>query len=227
MPDRQAIVQAKSDATITLGSGNLQIKATNKGIPTVLVNLPLAGEDGYHKKMDELSDALSPLTGNSRLYIRGHGSWKNQTVGKVDAKTWARTLLNAGLPKVAIISICACQAGRDLGSSDATRVVLSADSFASQFHKHLKDMANYELIVYARVYKVIVGAGNLAPVGVKKTGDKNAGVAPTHDRQHSKLRFSWEGGKQQRDWVDYEHGGTSSVEEDVSMGGLNVIDMFG
>jgi hypothetical protein len=217
--DKQVIVQSHADNTIKLGSGRLQVKAQNNGILTKLVEFPEAGD---HQKASDLNTALTWLTKNSRLYLRGHGNWQAQTVGGVDAQRWARTLLNEGLRDVQVISICACQAGRDLGSADTGRLMHSADSFAAKFHRHLRDMANLEVALYARVYNVIVRAGTGGfSVGEKTTGQQALGIASTPDRAKSKLRFSWVNGRQIREWVDYQHGGTTSVEADLGIVGVS------
>jgi hypothetical protein len=206
--DRQTIVQHEpnpADETIPKGTAGLVALAKTKNIPTVVVDLPVAGQAGQHEKMGKLVAAMSPMTAKSRLYLRGHGCWMMQTVGGIDAKTWARTLLNAGLYKTKVISITACTAGRDRDVMD-NRVVHSADSFASQFHQALMDMANLDTVVYARVYNQIVYA-----TGFKATSDLAEGIKPANSRAKSKLKFSWQGRKQVREWVDYSTGGTSSL----------------
>ena len=221
MPDRQLIVQAHSDQAIRLGSTNLAAKAQSRGVPTEIVDFPAPGD---HQAMHKLVDAVGKLTPQSRLYLRGHGSWRDQTVGGVDARDWARTLLNAGLRRVAVISICACQAARDLGSSDACRISASADSFASKFHRYVREMGNWHenVPLYARVYLVMVRS-QAHQLGVKHTGDRVIG--PQHRRPKSKLLFTWVNGHQKREWVDYAHGGTASIEEDLAIADMMAIEI--
>lgn len=220
MPDRQTIVQALPDGAIQRGSELLAAKAAAANVSTIVVDFPLPGDPERPAKMAALSNAIRPLTAESRLYVRGHGSWQSQTVGGVDAQTWAKTLLDAGLPRVRLISIGACQAGRDLGTSDACRILNSADSFASKFHAFLREMAQYELIVYARIYAVRVRSGTQggASIGQKHTGGPEIGSE--NKRPKSKLRFSWNGGRQRREWVDYATGGTLDIDDDLPGGGV-------
>jgi len=206
--DRQTIVQYEpnpADQVIARGTAGLKKLSGEKNIPIEIVDLPVQGQGGYHDKMGKLTAALRPMTDKSRLYLRGHGSWMMQTIGGIDAKTWARTLVNAGLYKTRVISITACTAGRDRDIND-NRVVESANSFASKFHQALMDMANLNTVVYARVYNQVV-----YPAGFKATSDTEAGIKPANSREKSKLKFSWNGRTQVREWVDYKTGGTSAL----------------
>lgn len=165
-------------------------------LPTSTALLPRAGVAGYASNRYQLHAGLSPLTGRSRIYLIGHGSWKNQTLGGDTPQTWVTTLVEGGIPAVDLISITGCQAGRDAGSSDDMRVTEGANSFASQFHQLLGD-AGIKVKVYARAYKVRIRSGGAqGSVGQKFT----EGV---HHRERSKILFYWEGGQQRRKWVDY------------------------
>ena len=138
---------------------------------------------------------------DSRIYIRGHGDWKNQQVGDVDAFGWADKLMECGMSRARRISICACSAARDLESSSESRITESANSFASKFHEYLNTKFNWKTEIYARVYTVAVSrAWESSGLGAKDTKYKKE---YSHKRSNSKLRFFWNGNIQTREFVDY------------------------
>lgn len=83
------------------------------------------------------------------------------------------------------------------------------DSFASKFHKRLKEKHKIETIVYARISSVGFGSQAFDTDAADRWGRK---VTMNQDdqfgewdgdyhRQHSKLKFYWDNGKQKRDWA--------------------------
>src|SRR5207244_11901555 len=104
----------------------------------------------------DLTIRLSELTGRSRLYLRGHGSWRNQTIGGWDARAVAQLLHMCNLPAVQVISIVSCKLGRGLGAADGCRLADSANSFASKFHKSLWKDYDIKTTVFARLYSTLV-----------------------------------------------------------------------
>ena len=210
---KQLIIQARADHTITSGSKKISDKAANGGLECETVDFPIQGEPGFPNKRYKLTAALSKLDKNSRIYIRGHGNWKNQTVGGVDAQTWADTLIEAGMPSVKIVSVCACRAALDLGSdfanvnsagyvdADQARAAHSADSFASKFHARLKT-GGVKVPIYARTYKVVTRSTLVKHTSDTKESGPGTG-SRVHKRSFSKILFDWQGNDQIRKWVSY------------------------
>jgi len=205
--DRQLVLQLLTgvdDKIIEDGTTHLRGKAkiAKEDAITIRLNAKVGPE-----VLKDLVDRLGKLTAKSRLYIRGHGDWINQRVGSCSAEGLA-DLIGRFLPKTLLISVAACQAGRDKGSGEAHRVVMSADSFASKFHKLLKEKG-CKARLYARVYVVRV-----RPSGTKGTGTSNSHEAVTH-RKRSKNLFDWNGDDQIRRWVDYDNRSHPENWEDV------------
>ncbi|MBC7844004.1 MAG: hypothetical protein H7099_16910 [Gemmatimonadaceae bacterium] len=191
----------------------LTLKAERSGLRTACVELDIvAGSnsvDVYQTKA--LTKALTTVDRQSRLYILGHGDWKSQTVGGLNAEIWATRLIKCGLvvaPK--IISIVGCNAGRDLKAEISCRVAQSLNSFASQLHLKLKDPGGLETMLFARPYTIRAHYergkegktthrydGNAPkPVLEKKDGELPHG-------EQRKLCFCWVDGQQARKWVVY------------------------
>ncbi len=171
-------------------------------VPTQAVLFPRVGMPKYATHAMALRLAMANLDKGSRIYLIGHGSWKSQTVGGFSPELWANTLVDSGMPKeVAVISITACNAGRDLGSSNEIRVTDVPNSFASRFHAQLVARRNTSR-VYARSYTMRIRSGT---DGSYATGQKTSsdGTAHVHHRPNSKILFYWENGQQHRKFVTY------------------------
>jgi hypothetical protein len=210
--DRQLIVLfltgGPGDQAIIDNSKGLQAKAKEEGIPSHEVKfLGLSTSTGIIGAVKDWSGKknikheMGKLTGQSRVYLQGHGGWQSQKLGGWGPEWVAAGLVGTGMPAVKLISILGCNLGRDLGANGA-RVANSANSFASIFHKSLKEDHNMEIDVYARTYSLTV---------LPKSFGTNKGKKETVDdtdtwlggRTHSKLLFRWEGGVQKRYWIDY------------------------
>ncbi len=128
----------------------------------------------------------------TRVYLIGHGSWKNHTVGtKWGPDTAAAMLRSAGMCSVAVVSLICCKLARDEDTpSDGIRVNESMSSFAAQFHRHLKNLG-IETYVFGRTYNVGVDLGS----GSKWTTKE--GRRERH-RDRSKILFGWKDDKQIR-----------------------------
>jgi hypothetical protein len=108
------------------------------------------------------------------------------------------------MPAVKMISIIADGAGRDRGSSSPDLLAEPADSFASQFHRRLKEEHGIEVEVHARVYPVaILSDAYGADRGRKETYPEDDDDQRIGGRERSKLKFSWSDGAQVRTWKDY------------------------
>lgn len=160
-----------------------------------------------------LQKVLEKLTTETRLYLIGHGDWVQQTMGGLGAEIWAKRMIACGLRKPPkVISIVGCNAAVDRGLAVGHRLAESMNSFASQFHCHLKKLGGIEAFLFARPYTIrsYSGAEN------KKTTHKYEGpfkkdLSPKDDERHHgqfrKVCFYWEAGWQRRKWVEYGVGG--------------------
>jgi hypothetical protein len=219
--DRQLIVQFltgdPSDQVIKCSAKALNKKAKNHGLKSHLVSVPCGtGQLGGIKDyliVRELKHELKKLTHLSRLYIQGHGSWQTQRVGNWSPEETANCLVNCGLPEVDLISILACEAGRDLGTANNARLDTSADSYASNFHAHLWTEHKLKIKVFARVFSVGLFNSNItyaspqdkaSKFGTKYTFNED-GLIDGNDRKRaaSKVLFDWVDGKQVRTIVAY------------------------
>lgn len=217
--DRQLIVQFlsghPSENLITDNAKAIDKRAQNRGLKSHIVSLPcgsgLIGNVKDHFRVKALTQELKKLTNQSRLYIQGDGDWESQKVADWGADEAADYLVACGMPAVKVISVLACEAGRDLGTTNHVRVPNSADSFASKFHKRLHEKHNIDVLLYARVYLVVpIGPATIRRFGVDKSELGRKATADEDDdvelsmfgRTKSKLRFKWAGGQQIRTW-DY------------------------
>ncbi len=150
------------------------------------------------------------MEGQSRVYLQGHGDWQSQKIADWGADFTVDFLVGAGLPAVKVVSILACEAGRDLGTANDTRVANSADSFASKFHARLRAKHGISTVVYARVFCVVpIGPAARDYFGLSKTSMGRKATSDEDDdvdnsefgRTKSKLRFEWVGGQQVRTWT--------------------------
>jgi hypothetical protein len=222
--DRQLIVSlldGGGDDEIAARAGALDAKARGKGLGTEVVAVgpgPGPGEAFDAGGVDELGRAIlgrrsvpAPLTRASRVYLVGRGDWRARTLAGHDADAVADLLAGRGLPAVKVISLVADELGRDPGTGDDEPISDAMDSFAAEFHRRLKERHGIEAVVQARVYPTrVVGvdvepSGDARPndVGRKLTlapGEGGPDVQGVHRRPRSKLRFSWEGGIQVREW---------------------------
>jgi hypothetical protein len=133
-----------------------------------------------------------------RVYVMGHGNWKQCTIGGYSPALVARAIrATTDGHKVRLVSVLGCKLGRDSdGIDEDARTVLvttSCNSFAAQLHRMLQDVCD---LLYARVFGVNVAQAN----GVKSTGERGN---LSQRRRASQLKFSWDGDTQTRAYVDY------------------------
>lgn len=157
----------------------------------------------------ELTTAFGKLNTLSRVYLQAHGDWESQKLGEWGPHDVAAMLAECGMPAVRVVSILGCELGRDRGTANDARIGNSVDSFASRFHKRLKEKHGIATVVYARVFCVAfaradnyIGDGQADRFGRKVTFDADDDWddwASAHGRTHSKLRFYWENGQQRRE----------------------------
>lgn len=216
--DRQLIIEFlsgdPSDKLIMDNAKAMDKRARSAGLKSHIVTLPcgsgLAGRVKDHFRLKSLQHELGKLTDSSRVYIQGHGDWQSQKVADWGAHFSADYLVACGLPAVKMISILACEAARDRGTSNQDRIAQSADSYASKFHKRLYEKHKLETIVAARTLCVVpLGPLALKGLGIgkehsgrKMTSDENDDAYKSvHKRTESKLVFSVKGGQQVREWM--------------------------
>ncbi len=165
----------------------------------------------------ELTVALAVLTGQSRLYLRGHGDWKHTTLGGWTPGEVAGALLLGGLAVTpALISVTGCQCARAVSPgaegkslstfperSAAEMVLLarSTHSFAGLLHGRLCQRGITSPL-FGRVYSVsVVDDGDDEHLAGQKVTATPGGDTRRH-RRRSKVRFDWVGGQSVQQWVD-------------------------
>lgn len=213
--DRQVIAQFlcgdPSDNLIRDNAKAINDKANSAGLPSVVCTIPIAnqGKDINDARWWYCGEQMKKLTADSRLYLQGHGNWKSQKLGDWGPVESADLLVGLGMKACKMISILGCELGSDRTAPDSVRVLNSADSFASRFHKALKDRHRIETEVYARIWPVVpVGpaAQQVLALGDEWSGKKlqlvgGSGDTYTHHAGNTKIRFYWSGGVQQRQWA--------------------------
>jgi hypothetical protein len=191
------------DGTIAKGSLNLHLKAL--GADVTSESFEVSRYDPYWNPRELMRawDFFRRVnyaggTPKLRVYIRGHGDYALQKVGGLDAGEWAGVLKTAGMIGAGVVSVTGCQAARDLGTSGPQRTEDQADSFASHFHRALRQITGVKCDVLARTEYV-----GVMPDGSKKTttsleqGQKSWGSK----KAESKVRFKWCGDQQVREFV--------------------------
>jgi hypothetical protein len=173
--DRQLIVQFlsgdTSDKLIKDNAVAIDKRANVQGLKSHIVTLPCGsgtiGGIKDHFRLKALQHELKKLTGQSRLYVQGHGDWQSQKVADWGAHFTADYLVACGMPAVKVISILACEAARDRGTSNDVRVAGSADSFASKFHSGFAKSTGCLFAFMRRVLRRAdrAGCNELFPVG--------------------------------------------------------------
>jgi hypothetical protein len=212
--DKSLIVEFLSgsgDDIITTGSANLRKKV---GAPIVTIGPCMPKPFGLPlTKREELKKAFKTLTDQSRLYLRGHGDWKNRTLGGWTGKEVAAVLKMCGLTAPKLISVTGCNGARFTGYSKtesdyfagtfaevrtARNALLDAStsSFAGQLHFELGQSCGIRSDLTGRTYYLSVHDD-----GSKITADEMG--SEKHHRPYSKIRFYWQGGQQMREWVVY------------------------
>jgi hypothetical protein len=146
------------------------------------------------------------FTAKSRLYLYGHGDWDQQELGGQSVENVALLVYAKGLaPKVPFLaSIIGCSMARDLNSAHYGLLGNSVDSFAAKLHLLLGEKYQIYVNVFARVHDVgIVHPDEPAygRKGVYLTEDEEAPLTPQVPQ--SKVLYTWESGKQFRQWVNY------------------------
>jgi hypothetical protein len=194
--NNQIILEFNPDSIITDNTSTL----LKNGLITKSINTQyyvIKGESGKCPK-DTLGDMTlwAPMAdGEIRIYVRGHGDWKSQTIGGWKASD-VGDLIGACQygGHVKTVSVTGCNLGRDKNSADATRVMNSADSFGAQLHSYLWKPLKIKTVLYARVFNV-----SFDPDGTKFT--RPEGGVRQHRRAHSKIRYCWNGDTQYREWA--------------------------
>jgi hypothetical protein len=227
--DRQLLIlfhDGGGDADLKESGRDLLAKIREHPLESAFVEVPpllslAVCEDGTPDGPDApwfvaLRTELGKLTRQSRLYLQGKGDWRRQTVGDWGGKAAADLLAGAGLSAVKVISIIAGEAGRDREETTESRTAEPPDSFASWFHRRLKEGHGIEVDVLARVFKVAVlpeASGSNRGRKVTYEGD---GASALRHRPESKLRFTWADGRQVRSWVEYASQKEPSGEDPLS-----------
>jgi hypothetical protein len=171
--DKQLIVQflnGVGDTTILQSAQALNDKATSDGLTSSRVTM--TGSSSFFRTWSKtykgrLTTAFTGFPTKSRVYLVGHGGWVSQKLADWDAHDVADLLAECGMPAVKVVSLVGCQLGRDKGTPSDCRVGHSMNSFASKFHKRLKEKHNRVTVVYARIYLVKV-ANSVEGEGVKR-----------------------------------------------------------
>jgi hypothetical protein len=218
--DRQLIIQFLSgtgDDVIWRGTNALESRAAQEGLKSHTVTVRNWDAPRANRRAAQLMMRTVPkLTASSRIYLRGHGNWKMQTIGGVSAEDVANILGAWGLPNGILISITGCELGRDLSSATYGHLGNSVDSFASKVHRLLKEDYEVDSVVFARVYvteTVRSGSVNdVEKVGFKThyTSDPDLykacpwTVGWDYQSRKSKVCYWWQGGKQVRGWWNYK-----------------------
>ena len=208
--DRQVVVQLDFDQTISRNAEALNKYGNDRQIPSELLKVrgSNTGFNGFD--IAKLNVAMSKLTRDSRVYLQAHGDWQTQCLSSYTGEQVAEMLVRSGMPAVKVVSVLGCESARDAGTADDMRVSHSMDSFASHFHKALRDIGGLKVSVYARTLCVGIGnpeeeTGALAQWhGHKATfndDDDWEGWGSGHQRTESKLHFFWVDDAQQREWM--------------------------
>jgi hypothetical protein len=212
--DKQVIVQVDMDEAGGKNRVALEARAVLKSQNTQSVRVcpreKSEGEYAFSPSMGKtLRAALKGLGPDSRLYLVGHGDWESQKVGYLSGPTMAKFLFAYGLRHARVISIVACEAGRDLqkrtlpSRSQQGLLATSANSFASKFHYALNVTHDLNIDVVARTREVAaLPSGYGKHVGRLVSPDDDGIVK--HWLDGSKVRFTMKGGKQVRETVEFK-----------------------
>jgi hypothetical protein len=217
--DRQLILQilcGVKDELITKGTEALEAKAKARGLEShtltvrvsELIDSRPAQDAAYNKAAEPFYASFAKFTIYSRLYLAGHGFWKQQTLGGLGAKTVA--YLVAGREKertpkevTFLVSVLGCESARDKDSAVYGMLGSSVDSFAANLHRALKEQYGLAVNLFARVYDVgIAVAGEVGRKGVYTEG---AAVPSSIEGAYpnSKVLYRWFSDKQARYMVNY------------------------
>lgn len=218
-PKRQVIVAiftGVDDADINGNERWLTIRAEAKKMQSDTLCLgPEDSNSEFIQTPDDqqliITKAVSQLQPDDRLYLIGHGDWKRQTIGGFGVRSAAKLFGKWNLPDNILISIIGCSMARDYRSKVyGTLVAHNIDSFASEFHKKLKEKYNNSTIVNARALDV--GMNGLIHVGRKGVYLEEDGKVVTYKHDRSKVRFWWQGDLQMRAWVNYTTGELDEID---------------
>jgi hypothetical protein len=204
--DRQVVLglHVKSfDLAIDVSVRGLYEKAKGAGIPCDMV-FWFESPD-WKEKLEYKTKIFSALTWHSRLYIVGHGDWKNHTVAGYDAKKVANLIVNVfQLKAVGLINVAACSGGSGSKPDDAGGVALenSSASFAEAFHRLLG--TKHGIYTWVHAYNRIVALrGRKTDRRIYKvTKDADDPLGYWH-RAGGKILWYWEGGQQKKMFVNY------------------------
>lgn len=218
--DRQlvvALLASEDDQSILAQGLALNDKHRELALASEIVTLhcrPLSGGARHADGVDALRRALAGqrdvprvVGGDSRIYLVASCSAADRTLASWPADALANLLAETGLHDVALISIVADEAGRDLARSDDAQIEPGAYSFASALHDVLWTAHGIRTIVHARTGRVLVveqahaRCGTLVEAGRKLTTSNPGNQSAQHHAPHSKLRLWWDGEVQRRDWA--------------------------
>jgi len=213
--DRQVIAQFlcgdPGDKLIRDNAEAINDYAKRRGLKSHRFTVPISGQSQTlnDKRWTRGADECAKLTAESRVYMQGHGDWKQQKLGDWGPVESADLLVALGMKAAKVISILGCSLGSDRTAPDNVRVLNSADSYASRFHKALKTRHGIETVVYARIWDV-VPIGPLAKqvlgledewLGRKTQNVDNIDGNFVHRAGNTKIRFFWRGNSQGREWA--------------------------
>jgi hypothetical protein len=197
------IIKFDPDRVIEDHVSGLLAKANKRGSGVRVVTFRSRGGDSSWWERAELLAKCRLLPDRYRLFLHGHGSWKNQTIGGWTADHVAALLNGVYLPAPTVVSVGGCSLGRDIGSAGYGQVGHSIDSFGSKLHRLMKTVCGHEVDLFARVYDVgITKAGNSPMAGHKGVFLSETLPGITRKKSHSKLHFYWNGDQQARKWAD-------------------------
>ena len=161
------------------------------------------------KKLTEVFSNIRLIDDRYRLYVDGHGDWKNQTLAGWTPDAVASLFKECEIPFPEVVSVTACSLARDLVAveSNTHRVGQSANSFAAMLQKLLDTLCGHKTVVYARAYDT--GNWDLKEdpdlIGRKSiflSDDAKCTSVAAKETKHTKMKFYWEGSTQMRVWAD-------------------------
>jgi hypothetical protein len=187
------------DATITDGSQAMRNRGLQRGIPSAVVNAPAPGPS-YIAQCANIGNVIRYIPCPWRLYLRGHGSRANKTLGSNSASRVAQVLVDCGIANnpPAIVSVTGCRSAMEQ-HGQANSGLLSANNFVAELHRVL-GASGIGLRMYGRTMNVNVRKTG-PDAGRKRTrgADNQLGA----QRGGSKVIYWWDNGAQQGGFVNY------------------------
>ncbi|VTR99342.1 : Peptidase_C80 [Gemmata massiliana] len=155
---------------------------------------------GLKAVMNRLAPLFSDRS-NIRIYLVGHGGWKHKTLGGEYSNYFITWMFSGSFLKnatnIGVVNLMACELGVGPTSSGGMSDlgVHSTNSFASEFHRKLKEKAGIATTVHAYPTEVKVRYG-----GMKSQFDPKLGA---DRRMYKKHIYYWSGDQQMFRGADY------------------------